>query len=179
MDPLREFQFREGGGDGMFFKIAKGESKKIRVLTTDPVINTDKYGGTKFAFIIYNHDESKAQILNKGASIARPIQQIHADEDYGADVQKIDLKITSTSTGPEEKDVEYSVNPLMKQEHLTEEQIAEAKEINLDKIVDGIRMSEAVKNPEKTKDLEKSKPEETKESIIEDDDDIDLSEVPF
>lgn len=141
-DPLAEFVFAENEGQSLFLSVKKGDSIKLRVLTTDPVVSKDKYGNTRFAFIVWNYTDSKAQILNKGASIARPIQQLHLDEDYGANIQKIDIKLIANSTGPEDKDVEYILTPLPKAETLTVEQIKEAEKIKLDEsIKNGTRMS--------------------------------------
>lgn len=113
---------------------------KLRVLTTDPLVHVEaKYGSTKFAFVVFNHDAGKAQILDRGASIAEAIQKLHLDEDYGADVQKIDIKISKTGEG---KDTRYSVTPLPKAIELTNEQIKEATTIDLPgKIKNGVRMS--------------------------------------
>jgi len=141
MDPLKDFKFKSEGSD-LFVTIKEDAPVKLRVLTTDPMIHIEsKYGSTRFAFVVWNFTENKAQILDKGASIAREIQKLHMDADYGADIQKIDLKITGSGTG---KDTRYSVTPLPKAGTLTKEQIAEAAKIDLNKIIkNGVRMSEA------------------------------------
>lgn len=186
-DALSEFKFKESGG--LFLTISKGDSVKIRVLTTDPLVTLNKkYGNTIFNFIVWNWDEGKAQVLSKGASIARPIQRIHTDEDYGADIQKVDLKLVATSTGPEDKDVEYSVNPLPKAENLTKEQLEEAKQIDLEKAVggNGTRMSELNKGADLTPDVndqdgvDDRRDDSGKDEVVLDDDEpADLSEIPF
>lgn len=186
-DALRNYKFKESGG-GLFLKLAKGDSIKLRILTTDPLVSTDNYGNTRFNFVVWNWDESKAQILSKGASIARPIQKLHLDEDYGADIQKIDVKLTATSTGVEDKDVEYTVNPLPKANELTPEILAEVKKIDLEKaITNGTRMSKLLEGEElPVKDVndmdgvDDRRDDSGKDEVVLDDDEpVDLSDIPF
>ncbi|HWT40039.1 MAG TPA: hypothetical protein VN081_02090, partial [Dongiaceae bacterium] len=124
-DPLSNYNFGSGSS-GLY---VSEFPVKLRVLTTDPVVHMEeKYGSTKFAFIVWNHDLGKAQILDRGSSIAKAIQELHNDEDYGADIQKIDIKITSTGEG---KETRYAVTPLPKSIELTKDQIKEAADIDL------------------------------------------------
>jgi hypothetical protein len=177
MDALKNYQFPKN--KGLFMSFSDGDEYKLRVLTTDPMVTTKEFTGadgainlsTRFAFVVYNFTLEKAQILNAGATITKAIQKIHQDKDYGADIQKVDIKITATGN---QLSREYTVNVLPKTETLTKEQIAECRAINLDdKIEDGQRMS--FYNPE-----EETK-EPKKDVIIEDIDDnpIDLNEIPF
>lgn len=170
-DAFRDFKPENSGG-GLFVKIDEDNPVKLRVLTVDPLINVDEtYGATRFAFVVYNFTEGKAQILNKGWSIAGELQKIHLDEDFGADIQKVDVKITATGSG---KETRYSVNPLPNAQKLTDEQLAEVIEIDLEKVIkNGTRMSEV--NAGK-----KSYPK-AKEVVIEDipDEEVNLDEIPF
>lgn len=137
MNPLQGLKFSEGSSD-----FIKQFPVKIRILSTDPLVNLDKYGGTKFAFAVWSYDEKKAMILNKGASIVKGIQQIDADEDYGSDVTAVGIKILSSGEG---KETRYSVNVLPKAGELTAEQIEQVKKLdsNLTKIIkNGVRASE-------------------------------------
>lgn len=178
-DPLAEFVFAENESQSLFLSVKKGDSIKLRVLTTDPVVSKDKYGNTRFAFIVWNYTENKAQILNKGASIARPIQQLHLDEDYGANIQKIDIKLIATSTGSEDKDVEYTLTPLPKAETLTVEQIKEAEKIKLDEIIkNGTRMSE-INQGAPVKSVEPEVPQADTVHEVQDDEPINLDDIPF
>lgn len=134
---LRDLKFGDGGGSSFI----KEFPAKIRILSTDPLVSIDKYGNTRFSFAVWSYDENKAMILSKGASIARPIQQIDADADYGMDVTAVDLKITSTGEG---KDTRYSVNVLPKTETLDKEQTKEVNDLddNLKNIIkNGVRAS--------------------------------------
>lgn len=179
-DALKTFKF-ESGGD-LFVKITEDKPVKLRVLTTDPLVSYDQWGNLRFSFVVWNFTENKAQVLNKGASIAQPIQGLHMDEDYGADIQKLDIKVTATGSGKETK---YTVNPLPKSEELTDEMIKQAKKIDLEKIIkDGKRMS-ALNEGEKLslpQAVREEPEEESEETVIEDineDEPVDLSDIPF
>ena len=171
VDALRDKKIETGGG--LFVKTVEGTPIKLRVLTVDPVVSKDPYGGTKFAFIVWNYTENRAQILNKGGSVAKEIQRLHLDEDYGANIQKMGIKITTTG---QLKETRYSVDPLPNVEELTKEQIEEAKKIKLDEVIKmGIRYSKLTS----TDDL--TVPENDSEDVVIDDvdEEVDLSDIPF
>lgn len=184
-DPLSGFDFG-GDGAGLFTKFKSGSPVKVRVLTTDPLVVLDKFGNTRYAFIIWNFTEDKAQILNRGASIAKEIQALHNNEDWGNDVQKIDIQITATGEG---KETRYTVTPLPKATPLTKEQIAEARKIDLlAKLPGGVRLSDFISGsrpaPQGDEPVEESKPApvevtETFGENIDMDEEIDLNEIPF
>lgn len=137
MNPLQALKFSEGNSS-----FIKEFPTKIRILSKDPLVHMDKFGGTKFAFPVWSYDENKPMILNKGASVVRGIQQIDADDDFGADVTAVDIKITSTGEG---KDTRYTVNALPKTQSLSDEELAQVAELdkNLEKIIkNGVRVSE-------------------------------------
>ena len=153
---------------------------KLRVLTTDPLIHIEaKYGSTKFAFVVWNHDLGKAQIMDRGASIAQEIQKLHLDADYGADIQKIDIKISKTGDG---KDTRYSVTPLPTAIKLTNDQLKEAADIDLpEKIKNGIRMS-AINNGSESLMPQKQALDVAYDDIedkIENEKSINLADIPF
>ena len=186
-DALRDKKIESGGG-GLFVKIADGTPIKMRVLTTDPIISRDSWGGTKFAFVVWNYTENKAQILNKGSSIATEIQRLHLDEDYGANIQKMGIKITASGQG---KDTKYSVDPLPNVEELTKDQVEEAAKIRLeDAVKHGIRYSEFTTSDdlpeapeggsEDTNPKVENQPS-NEEPVIEDigDEPISLDDIPF
>lgn len=137
-DALKDFKFKDAAGSDLFVSIKEGEPQKLRVLTLDPVVHIDKFANTRYGFVVYNYTQSKAQILDKGASIAKQISDLHQDDDYG-DINKIDIKISATGEG---KDTRYSVNVLPKTETLTTDQIKECAALKLDEIIkNGTRMS--------------------------------------
>lgn len=134
-DGLKAFKFKDGGGSDLYTKIKEGDPQKLRVLTLDPVVHIDNYGNTRYAFVVYNYTQGKAQILDRGTSIAKALAELHNDEDYGA-LNKIDIKISATGEG---KETRYAVNVLPKTEVLTTDQIKECAAITLP---EGTRMSE-------------------------------------
>jgi hypothetical protein len=138
-NPLREMVFKEGGGGDLF---VNDFPAKLRVLSTDPLAYVDRYANTKFAFPVWSYDQGKPMILAKGASIAKPIQVIDMDADFGEDVTTVDLKITKSGEG---KETRYTVNVLRKAEKLTDDQLEEAAKLDgsLEKVFpNGIRVSE-------------------------------------
>jgi len=174
-DALRNKEI-PGGGGGLFVKLTEGNPVKLRILTTDPIVTKDKFGNTKFAFIVWNYTENKAMILNKGASIANEIKRLHLDEDYGADIQKMGIKIT---TKGQLKETRYSVDPLPNAEELTKEQVDEARNIRFEEAVkNGIRLSKL----ESSDDIpvnEEYEAEEHQEESEDEDEPVDLNDVPF
>lgn len=185
VDALRDKEISSGGG-GLFVKFEQGKPLKLRVLTIDPIVSKDQWGGTKYAFIVYNHTEQKAQILNKGTSIANEIKKLHLDDDWGGNIQKIDIKIEAEGSG---KDTKYTVNPVREAVELTQEQIKEARDIRLeDAVKNGARLSTLESDsdipeyiPNDDGGSESPNPKAKKEVVIEDIDDepVDLSDIPF
>lgn len=185
-DALKNFNFPKN--KGLFTTFEDGDEFKLRVLTTDPVVSTKEFTApdgtiniaTKFAFIVYNFTLEKAQILNAGATITKEIQRIHQDEDFGANIKKVDIKITATGNKLTRK---YTVNVLPNTQTLTMEQIKECQAIDLeDKIDGGQRMS--LYNPEEYKEkiveVEPKQPGED-DVVVTDvpEGEIDLSDIPF
>lgn len=129
-DALASFDFNQvSGGGNIYLKFEAGKPLYLRVLTTDPLVYMDKFGNTRFAFIVYNFTEGCAQILQATPSVAKRIGEIHVDEDFGADIKKVDIKITPTGAGLERR---YSIDVLPKAETLTNAQITEARGIDLE-----------------------------------------------
>lgn len=144
-DALKNFDFPKS--KGLFTSFDAGDEFRVRVLTTDPVVSTKEFTAangeinlsTKFAFIIWNFSLEKAQILNAGVTIAKEIQRLHQSEDWGANIQKMDLMIKAEGSQLLRK---YIVTPLPKAETLTNAQIKACQAIDLDdKIENGERMS--------------------------------------
>lgn len=141
-DALRDMdKFDRMTGSGLFIKFRADVPLVLRILTTDPVLSetefTDRQTGeitlsTRFAFIVYNFTEEKAQILQVSPAMARRIGEIHSDEDFGANIRSVDLKITPTG---ERLDRRYDIQVLPKTRTLTRDMIEEAQKIDLDKSV--------------------------------------------
>lgn len=83
---------------------------KIRILTRDPMVYTDKYANTRYAFAVYDIENEKVLILNKGPGFAKRFQEINSDPDFGGDVRKVDLKITTN--GKSGLETRYTISPV-------------------------------------------------------------------
>lgn len=111
---------------GTFLKLNDGETVKVRI-TSLPVIFQNEYNqgeevniSTRFAFIIWNHDDNKAQIWQtNGATYGQQISPLLEDEEYG-DWRKYDVKISRSG---EKAQTRYSVRPGVKQYDLEDEQL--------------------------------------------------------
>lgn len=173
VDALKQYRFKEATGGDLFTTIKSDQPQKLRVLTLDPIVHVDKFANTRYAFVVYNYTVGKAQILDKGASIAKQISDLHLDDDYG-DINKIDIKITATGEGMETR---YSVNVLPKTEVLSVDQIKEAANIKLDEIIkNGTRMS-ALNDGAPLPTVQVETPDEVTDEQL--DEEIDLSSIPF
>lgn len=186
-DALSTFDFSKVTSSGLYVKFEAGKPLTLRVLTTDPVVFnnsfTDPKTGeesitTKFAFIVYNFTEDKAQILQASPNMANKIGQLHVDPDFGANIRNIDIKITPTG---EKLQRRYDIQVLPNTRELTKEQIDAAKAIDLDAKVQGDRMS--IFDPAKFEPSEETK-EAIKEEFGDEVEDItdevtNLDDIPF
>lgn len=142
-DSLSTFDFSKVSKPGKFLRFEAGKAVTVRVLTKDPVVQekefTNKSGevniSTKFCFIVWNFTDERAQILSAGPSMAKTFQRIGSDQDFGANLQKCDIKIS-----PEGEMLErvYDINVLRhsgSEQLLTADMIDEARQINLDEDV--------------------------------------------
>lgn len=187
-DALSKFDFSKVTKPSLFVKFEAGKPLVLRVLTVDPVVSTqtfedEKTGetsvNTKFGFIVYNFTDEKAQILSATPNMAKKIGELHVDEDFGANIRKIDIKISPTG---EKLKRRYDIQVLPKTNELTNAQIKEAQAIDLDeKIEGGSRMS--LYDPKDfNKPEEKPTPAENDAEVeIEDigDEPVNLDDIPF
>lgn len=180
-DALASFDFNKVVKQGLFLKWEAGKAVTLRVLTTDPVVNTNEFTDkdgevvltTKFNFVVYNYTDERAQILSATPNMARKIGEIHTDPDFGGNIQKVDLKITPTGEKLQRK---YDIQVLPKARTLTTEQIKECATINLDdKIENGTRMS--IYEPEVINKESEVMPDEV--HPVDPDEPIDLNDIPF
>ncbi len=188
-DALNNFDFNQtGGGSGLWLKFQTDEAVKMRVLTTDPIISLDNFGNTRFSFVIYNHEEGRAQIMSATQTVGKTLADVHKDADFGSNIQKVDIKITPVGAGKERR---YDVKVLQSAVDLKPEQIKEASQINLiEEVKKGaksfcFRMSEF----DKAKfDSAKKEADEEQEPVQEDsaptasevdDEEINLDDIPF
>lgn len=113
-------------GGGLYLKDFPA---KIRVLTLDPMVY-NYMGNTVYAFIVWNQTDQKPQILAKGPGFAKRFQEIHMDEDFGANVRRIDIKITTN--GKSGMETRYTITPIGVPQDLANDQIQEASSVNLE-----------------------------------------------
>lgn len=184
-DALGDFDFDSVTGGGLFLKFKAGKPLTLRVLTTDPIVTQKEFTGadgeinlsTQFSFIVYNFTDGKAQVLSASPGVARKISELHADEDFGSNIKKIDIKVSPTGEKLQRK---YDIQVLPKTNELTNEQIKECQAIDLDKLVsDGSRMS--LWQPKEKKEVKPSSDVEEDDVVIEDvgDEPINLDDIPF
>lgn len=147
-DGLGNLKFEESQGKWLKFKA--DTPIKIRVWSTNPVVHDNSYTdpktnevsvSTKYAFAVWNFVLGREQILDAGATITKRISELHQDDDFGADITSIDLKVMPTGELLERR---YTVTPLPKATQLTPEQekALAALDKSLDEeITNGVRAS--------------------------------------
>lgn len=137
-DALSTFDFNQVTPQGVYLRWEPGVPVVMRILTIDPVMYTNEYTdrqtdelvlNTKFAFTIYNFSASKAQIMQATPNTAKKIGDLHNDPDFGANIRAVDVKITPPNKGEIKA---YDVAVLPNTRELTNEQINEARAINLE-----------------------------------------------
>lgn len=188
-DALSNFDFDTVTSAGLFVKFKGGKPLTLRVLTIDPVVSTqefeDKETGevnlsTRFAFIVYNFTDNKAQILQASPNMAKKISELHLDEDFGANIKNIDIKISPTGEKLQRK---YDIQVLPQARELTAAMVKEAQAIKLEEKVKGDRMS--IYKPQKPTGYEQAKAvAEGLGANVEDeadlgDEPINLNDIPF
>lgn len=183
-DSLATFDWNKVTGSGLFLKFEAGKPITLRVLTTDPVVQQQEYKDpkteeitltTKFNFVVYNFTDEKAQILSASPTIAKRIGELHIDEDFGANIKKIDIKISPTG---EKLQRRYDIQVLPQAKTLTNEQIKECQAINLDeKVKDGQRMS--FYDPSNYESNAVRQEDPSTEANNTEEEPIDLSDIPF
>lgn len=184
-DALSTFDFNKIMKGGLFLKWEAGKAVTLRVLTVDPLVTTKEFTNqdgeinisTQFHFVVYNFTDDQAQILSAPPSMARKIGELHADADFGADIKKIDIKITPTG---EKLQRRYDIQVLPNANTLTQEHLAALKKVDLEKAVpDGDRMS-LYKPEEKVIQVEEPiKEDKELEDITADSEPINLDDIPF
>lgn len=194
---LKEFDFRKVDKPGKFVKFVGGESVTLRVLTKDPVMQEKEFTGkngeinlsTKFCFVVYNFTAEKAQILSAGAKMAKTFQRVANDPDFGANLQKCDIKISAEGEMLERV---YDINVLRhsgNEKTLTSAMIEEAKAIDLERDVQPNRGRASEWEPTTNSGYDQAKEEANKhreptadeEEAIQDlnDEPINLDDIPF
>lgn len=172
---------RFGGGGWL-----KEFPAKVRILTLDPMVYNNNFGQTKYAFIVFNLDEDKVQIFDTTPGNASRFKEIHMDEDYGANLRAIDVKIKTN--GKSGINIRYTVETVGVPHNLTPEQmrIIYDAHIDLEKIVTknnpgAVRLSEVNAGKKPGASLGRDNTLEPEDTVIEDigDEPINLDNIPF
>lgn len=194
-DSLSNFDFGKVSKPGKFLKFEAGKPVTIRILTKDPVVQERVFEGdgetnirTSFCFIVWNFTDERAQILSAGPSMAKTFQRVGTDEDFGANLQKCDIKIS-----PEGEKLQrtYDINVIRhsgNEKPLTGAMIKEAQEINLDEDVKDNkgRLSRwqptAKPQPKAQPAAQDDTPPAEPDEVVEDfplDEPVNLDDIPF
>lgn len=198
IDALRGFNPGGSGGGGLFLKLADGDQVKVR-LASLPVIFQNAFEDqrtgevkidTRFAFVVWNHDESKAQIwITNGATYGQQIAPLLDDDEYG-DWREYDVKLSRSG---EKAQTRYYVRPGTKRESLTADQGEAVENVDIiEKISKGKgasqvmwlteykKLQEAAKNKDNKDNADDADPA-VPDKVINDigDDPINLDDIPF
>lgn len=197
-DSLSNFDFGKVSKPGKFLKWEAGKPVTIRVLTKDPVVQERSFEGadgvnlrTTFCFIVWNFTDDRSQILSAGPSMAKTFQRIAKDEDFGANLQKCDIKISPEG---EKLNRTYDINVIRhsgNEKQLTAAMVDEAKQIDLDNDVQDNRGRLSIWEPNGVKPgksapapqdgVDEAPATNTADVFIEDigDEPINLDDIPF
>lgn len=174
-----------GGGGGTFLKLNDGDTVKVRIMS-DPVYFDNDFKGDltpRIAWVIWNHDENKAQIWATNGATYNSIKDLVSDDEYG-DPQKYDIKITRTGTMQQTR---YSVRPGTARDPLSVDQIKACEAIDPIEVIGRSQTAQHVMWLEEHRE-EKNKPDDSEEqpakkvdTVIEDigDEPINLDDIPF
>ncbi len=126
-----------GGSEGLFLKLQDGDSVKLRI-ASEPAIFEQEFTNdgeitisTKFAWVVWNRNEQRAQIFNGGKSIYNQVADL---VDEWGEPTGFDINVKRAGQMLETR---YSVTPLPKSEDLSSEEQAECDKIELLKAVKG------------------------------------------
>lgn len=173
-------------GGGLYLKFEDGDNIKLRIMSEPVVYNNDFQGqiSTRYAWVAWNYEEEKAQILQGGVNMFKDIANIAEEEDWGDPLKPNNpyaLKIRRAGTGT---DTKYMVTPTpAKSAEIPKEVQAAVDDIDL---IESISASPNAHQVNWLRDVVSGKadqaPAKKDDVTIEDvdsDKPIDLSEIPF
>lgn len=191
-DALASFDMDQFAKPSIYLKFEPGKPVTVRVLTIDPIVYNnsfeDKRKGetvvqTKFAWIVFNFSLGKAQVMQTTPNLAKKLQELHVDPDFGANIRNIDLKITPPEAGTI---AAYEVQVLPKAQAMSNEQIRAAMSLDLDKLFEdknGMRINSYDPKKFKSADLDDGGAQSTGEgedtTLLDDSEPINLDDIPF
>lgn len=139
-------------GGGLFVKLEDGDQAQLRI-ASEPLIFNKKFdrGGevsitTRYAWVVWNYQESKAQVFEQGVRFFRAIHNLATTDAWG-DPTSYDIQVKREGTGT---DTQYHVSPLPNKAALSAEAKEAVTKIDLKKAVggSGIWLSEAIAGKE-------------------------------
>lgn len=183
---------------GPYLKFNDGDEIKLRVLTLDPLVTektfTDKNTGdvtisTKYAFVVYNWSEERAQVMEVGPGLLNRFVKIHQDQDL-PELNKADIKVSATGEMLARR---YDVVVLPTSKDMPQEAIKQAASLKLEELVSDSkgRLSQ-LSNPDELPvtqvedekslgDEFRNKHKDTPDNVVTDigDEPVNLDDIPF
>lgn len=167
---MSEWEYESKGGAEDFLKIKSGETVTIRIITETfyrqqvtkdgTLVDTREFKPEqweevrvsgeftlkdRFLWGVWSRDDTRAYILEVGASIYNQVKDLAIDPEYG-DPRSYDIKIKRTGEGLETK---YSVLPGKNNTEITDEEGNAALDLNLENRVKGARPLTEIVNERK------------------------------
>lgn len=179
---------------GLWFKVAGGDSKKIRLVsepaifesTSKPDANGEVKISTRYAWVIWNQTDSRAQILQQSATFFNTVKAHATDEDWG-DPTGYDFKISRE--GNNFNDTKYTVTASPNRDILSIEAVAACKEIDLLQRLRDSDYAQRVmwlrdwdaqsKQPAPAQEDDMTPPAKPDDIIIDDGAPVNLDDIPF
>lgn len=135
-------QYKPKSGGDLYLKLKDGESVKLRI-ASEPVIFTNEFDGKiseRFAWVVFNRNENKAQVYAAGKSVYGQIADL---VDEWGEPTTFDVTIKRTGEG---LDTRYGVVPSPKSEDLTKEEQEQVANVDLLKATGGYWLSDFAKD---------------------------------
>jgi hypothetical protein len=170
-----------GKGDGLFLKTEGGNTYRLIILSNafHHITEFEDRISDRYAWAVYNTEEKKIQVLDKGISVFKQVYALAVDDDWGYPQHDYDIKLTHTGSG---LDTEYSLLPGKKLNDVeaTKKLLAEAEKIDFQKLFGGGNWIDE-ETEDRGDDSGKDEAPLDDDVIIDDVDDepVDLSDVPF
>lgn len=120
---------------GSYFKLADGDSAKIRI-ASECFLYLSEYNGrisTKYAWVIYNQTERLPQVWQASVTSFKAVQALALDEDWG-DPTQYSLTIKREGTG---KETTYSITPSPKRTEMPREVRELVDNFDLHSLIEG------------------------------------------
>lgn len=173
MDSIYKIYKPTSGGD-LYLKLKDGDNVKLRI-ATEPVIFTNEFDGKiseRFAWVVYNRNDKKAQVYAGGKSVYGQISDL---VDEWGDPKTFDVTVKRSGEGLETK---YGVVPSPKSVDLTADELKQVAEVDLIKATGGRWLAEFAKDGELPEPKQKSAPVAPEVPIEAYDEPLNLDDLP-